>query len=1122
VDGSLAPSSAVTVDSGATLGGTGTAAGAVAIADGGILAPGDTVGTLTMGSLSLSNASLLNYELGAPGVIGSGVNDLTIVTGNLTLDGILNTTALPGFGPGGYRLFNYGGALTDNALDIGTVPAGFVASNFMIVTGVPNEVDLLVLAGTGAPAVQFWDGPNIVANGVIDGGTGNWDNFTTNWTDAAGAANSSWLNGMAVFAGNFGTVTVTDSIFFTGLEFMTDGYHIDAGVEGSLNLIGSPTITTDLDVTATISAPLYGDGGITKEGAGTLVLSGTNTYFGITTIDAGILSISRDANLGTAPGSAVADQLTFDGGTLQATAGFTLNANRGITLLAGGGTIGVTEDNLLSYGGVITGSGAFTKTDTGTLELSGINTYTGATAMNDGTLMAGVANTLPSQTALSVLAGATFDLNSFDQSIGSLAGAGSVTLGTATLTTGNNNTSTDFSGIISGLGALTKVGTGTQTLSGANTYTGATAVNDGTLMAGVANTLPSQTALSVLAGAIFDLNSFDQSIGSLAGAGSVTLGTATLTTGNDNTSTDFSGIISGLGALTKVGTGTQTLSGANTYAGTTAVNGGSLFVDGSVASAQTLVNPGGLLGGQGFLGGNLVNSGIVSPGHSPGTLTVGLKYTQTAGGTLRIEVAGLGANEHDLLMVNSTATLAGTLQVIRLNNFQFHVGDQITFLTANGGVKGTFDPIENDFFTTGTLVESQIVYLPNSVVLQETQGSFADFASTFCADPNHVAVGAALDKAVGDSRAAGLIDFLNSEPMTALCRDLELISPEEVAAIFNIGVSLANVQTANLERRMDDIRAGSNGFSAAGFAINDTTPGWSGGLAGATGPEGKAGESVMQPTPDNRWGFFVTGLGEFTNVGDTSNAPGYDLTTGGLTFGIDYRVSSNFAIGLTGGYAHTRAEIADNGNIEVDGGKIGFYATAFSGGFYVDTAATGGISGYDTRRTALLGEAHGSTNGGDFAALISAGYDWKSGGLSIGPIASFQYTYTGFDGFTESGSLAPLIFNDQHAESTRSAFGLKTSYDWKMGGVLVKPELRAAWQHEYGDSDYSLVSRFANGAGNNFTVHSPAIGRDSVLIGAGVAVHWNDWISTYTYYDGELGRTNYVSHNISAGVRVNF
>src|SRR5206468_11781268 len=322
---------------------------------------------------------------------------------------------------------------------------------------------------------------------------------------------------------------------------------------------------------------------------------------------------------------------------------------------------------------------------------------------------------------------------------------------------------------------------------------------------------------------------------------------------------------------------------------------------------------------------------------------------------------------------------------------------------------------------------------------------------------------------------------LDRESLTDLCLDLELISPEELAAIFNIGVSLANIQTVNLERRMDDIRAGSSGFSARGFSIDSRVPDFSQGLAGPTGPEGKSGPSVMQATPENRWGVFVTGLGEFTNVDSTSNARGFDLTTGGLTLGVDYRVCPNFAIGLTGGYAHTNADLVNNGSLDVNGGTIGAYATAFGGGFYVNTAATGTFSGYDEHRTALLGTASGNTDGQDFNALVEAGYDWKRGGLTIGPLASFQYTYVGLDGFTEHGSLAPLSFNDQNTESTRTALGAKASYDWHVGHVVVKPELRAAWQHEFGDTENSIVASFASGAGNSFTVSAPAIGRDSLL-----------------------------------------
>jgi len=278
----------------------------------------------------------------------------------------------------------------------------------------------------------------------------------------------------------------------------------------------------------------------------------------------------------------------------------------------------------------------------------------------------------------------------------------------------------------------------------------------------------------------------------------------------------------------------------------------------------------------------------------------------------------------------------------------------------------------------------------------------------------------------------------------------------------------------------------------------------------------------MQPTPQNRWGVFVTGLGEFTSVDDTSIAPGYNLSTGGLTFGVDYRVSPHFAIGLTGGYSDTNADLVNNGSLDVNGGTIGAYATAFGGGFYIDAAATGTFNGYDEHRTALLGTASGNTDGRDFNALAAAGYDWKSGGLTIGPTVSYQYTYVEFDGFTESGSLAPLTFSDQNANSSRTALGAKASYDWHVGHVVVKPEIRASWQHEFGDTDYSIVSRFANGAGNSFTVNGPAIGRDSLLIGAGAAVLFNDRVSVYAYYDGELARTNYSSNNVSAGVRVSF
>jgi outer membrane autotransporter protein len=578
----------------------------------------------------------------------------------------------------------------------------------------------------------------------------------------------------------------------------------------------------------------------------------------------------------------------------------------------------------------------------------------------------------------------------------------------------------------------------------------------------------------------------------------------------------------------------QAVTGAISGLGSLSVQGGTWIIDEDLAApvstdvitgilslgqSATLTTPaltienGGTLMGTGTIGGNVINSGVISPGNPFGTLTIRGNFTQTGNGVFRLELGGTAPGDFGQLAVTGRASLNGTLQLVPVGNFQFMPGDKLVFLTA-GSVTGSFSSITN----LNTIVNAKVLVLANAVELTGTQG---DFVTAAC-NPNSVAVARALNSVVGDPRAAALITFLDNQPLNQLCADFTLISPEALTSVFDLAVSLANVQSANLERRLDDLRQGSHGFSSSGFTINDTAPSFSQGLSGPTGSEGKSGPSVVAPIPENRWGFFATGLGEFTDVSTADGARGFNFRTGGVTVGVDYRIGSNFAIGLTGGYAHTGVDLSGNGNINVDGGTGGFYATAFGNGFYVDTSVTGGASNYDTRRTALLGTATGSTDGGNLNVLVAGGYDWTSGALTIGPIASFQYTYSSMNGFTETGSLAPLRFSDQNVDSIRTALGIKLSYDLKIGGVLIRPEVRASWQHEYADSAYSIVANFANGAGNSFNVVGPELGRDSLLIGAGVAVLWNDRISTYVYYDGELARTNYDSQSVSAGVRITF
>jgi autotransporter-associated beta strand protein len=939
-------------------------------------------------------------------------------------------------------------------------------------------------------------------------------------------------------------------------------------------------------------------------------------------ISAGSLTVSNPVLVGTE------GRLLFSGGTLTATGANPRIQDNGIVEFSG------TGNQNLSH--TLTGIGGLTVDLDGTLFVFSSNNYGGRTLIVAGKLQAKSVTALSPFSAFTVNSGATLDLNGFNNRIGSLSGAGTVSTSNSTraaLTVGNGNTKTTFSGVLedgAGVLQLIKSGTGTLTLTGNNIYTGGTTISAGTLQlgndgtsgsiagnvtdngtlafnrsdpvafAGVIsgagnvvklgpntltltedNTYTGSATISAgtlqlgnggtagsVAGNVTDNGTlaFDRSDpvtfdGVISGAGNVvklgpntltftgtntyaggtTINAGTLQLGNGGTtgsiagnvldngtlafnrsdSVTFASVISGSGNVVKLGTGTLTLPGTNTYTGTTTVNSGSLIVDGSIASAQTVVNPDGFLGGHGTIAGNLVNNGIIGQNNSPETLTIANNFTQNPGGTLRIGVAGIAPGQHDLLAVNGHAAVAGTLQFISLGGFALQPGDQITFLTAKNGISGSFNNTQNGLVSTGTIVQAQVTSLPDSIVLEGTQGSFANTPGV-AITPNENSVAKALDSAVGDPRAAALFAFLNSQPLANLPNDLTLIAPTQITSINATAVSVAKVQIANVAMRLANVHAGSTGFSSAGLSINGGAASFGEGFAGVSGPEGKGGATVFAPTPDNRWGVFLTGLGEFSNVDSTPNALGYDVNTGGFTMGVDYRLTPNFALGLTAGYAHTSVGPDGGGNIDVNGGKLGAYATLFGNGFYLDTAVTGGPSGYHTRRTALQGTASGSTDGADFNVLVATGYDWKHGNLSIGPTATFQYSYVGLRTFTETGSLAPLTFPNQNTQSELTAFGGKATYEWKIGHVTVLPQISAAWQHEYGATAYSVIASFANGAGNSFTVVGPQIGRDSILVGAGASVILSDRVSTYLYYDGEFARTNYLSNNVSGGVRIAF
>src|SRR5271166_5298977 len=138
------------------------------------------------------------------------------------------------------------------------------------------------------------------------------------------------------------------------------------------------------------------------------------------------------------------------------------------------------------------------------------------------------------------------------------------------------------------------------------------------------------------------------------------------------------------------------------------------------------------------------------------------------------------------------------------------------------------------------------------------------------------------------------------------------------------------------------------------------------------------------PHPKIVGAVWANGWGDFVNVDSTSTANGYNFVTGGITLGVDYRIGDHFSVGLFGSYAYTTANLQPTGDIDVNTGTGGLYATYFDRGFYVNGAVSGGYNSYNTRRQGLNGSANGSTNGAEFSTFAQAGYNFHVGNFTVG------------------------------------------------------------------------------------------------------------------------------------------
>ncbi|EAV3656121.1 autotransporter outer membrane beta-barrel domain-containing protein [Salmonella enterica subsp. enterica serovar Worthington] len=398
------------------------------------------------------------------------------------------------------------------------------------------------------------------------------DSFTVNTVLEDVDANSGW-NGQSLTKTGAGTLILNAENTYTGSTTISEGTLIATNVEalGTGNVTDNATL--EMNTGGDFDNAISGSGQVVKSGDETLTLSGANSYTGGTTISGGTLVASNVEALGTGD---ITDNATLE-------------------LNAGG-----------DFANNIGGTGSVVKSGDKTLTLSGSNTYTGGTTISGGTLVASNVEAL---------------------------GSGDVTdNATLELSTGG-----DFANNIGGTGSVVKSGDKTLTLSGTNSYTGGTTINDGTLVA---------TSVDAL------------------GSGDVT-DNATLEL---NTSGTFDNVISGSGQVVKSGDDALTLSGANSYTGGTTISGGTLVASNVEALGSGDIDNYASLqlnaSGQ-FVTANLTTHDNATTAIGAGSALRANTLTQEANSTLAVHLTDSNSGA---IVTADRANLGGTLDITGIGN----------------------------------------------------------------------------------------------------------------------------------------------------------------------------------------------------------------------------------------------------------------------------------------------------------------------------------------------------------------------------------------------------------------------------------------------------------------------
>ena len=992
-------------------------------------------------------------------------------------------------------------------------------------TAVPDPFAVQVSSTSSATTLQVSGGGTLTTNQATFGRISG--DFGTLAVDGAGSTFTSTGPSSAMFMGQNGA---------TGTVTVTNG-----GLVNTISLISTPTGTTN----------------ITVDGAGSEFRSSFPTFEGIvnvTVLDGGTANLGRLSINANSPTGQFTLNIGNGGAAGSVSSGGSVMTSRGGTMTVNFNHIGTTTfaPSLGEDGGTI----SLNKAGAGTTILTGRNSYTGGTTIDDGTLQLGT-STLASAIAGSVVNNAAFDIVNADTShLGSIANNflaqttfyGSSSAASAGITNDGFltflETSTAGHAIIVsnfalGFGDSSTAGNATITNNSTllfdqdSTAGNATIFNNcclafqGNATAGNAMIITNdggetdfadtasggQARFVTNAGGIVDISmlaSAGTTAGSIEGAGAWYLGGKQLTVGSNNLSTTVSGVIAddGIaggtgGSLVKVGTGRLNLAGINTYTGPTSVLDGTLAVNGSITSDVT-VSAAGALGGNGTIFGSVANGGTLAPGNSIGLLTIAGNYTQATGSVYQVEVNAAG--QGDRVDVGGTATIqGGTVQVLAQPG-NYGRSTTYTILTAAGGVTGAYSGVTSNyaFLTPSLAYDPDNVYL--TLLLQED--AFAGFGGN---TRNQRAVGAVLDQvfagATGDfasvlGAVAGLDTLQGPLALSAL-------SGEPWADFGTMNTNNSTLFMNAIGQQM----AAAHGGRPAGQRV-----------ALAEACDIAACESA------GRLSAWASGLGGLGSAMGDGNAATLTYNYGGAAVGVDYRLDPRFLLGLGVGYTSGSLWVGGfTGQGWSDAVMAAAYGSFTEGAFYADAQA--GYAYFNNRlqrQIAIPGlqprTASGSTGANEVFGQLETGYRiglYAPAAATLAPFARLQVASVMQNGSTEWGAESlDLAVAAQTTNALRTTFGADLAGAIALGKArTLDLRLRLGWQHEFADTGRPISAAFVAVPANGFTVWGAPARRDSAVVGLQVATQIADATELYLRYDGEIaGGTD--NHALNLGLRV--